>query len=454
MSFGISCSMCDKYSFGKYKKIYFIGIGGIGMSALAKHCLNEKITVLGSDKSRNGMVKQLKDMGIPVTTKRETEKIKGFDAIVYTSAVKLTEEEISTAEKYKIPLIKRSELLGEIVKGYSDSIAVCGCHGKTTTTAMMSKILIEAKVEPTVFLGGNDKEFGNYRHGKGKTVVYEACEYKKNFLDTRAKTVVVTNIDNDHLDSYKDLNEQIDCVNQFIKGSVAVINADDKNSKNLFCPSMITYGIENRATYQAKRIREDENGVAFTVYGYGIRLGRIRLNLKGKYNVQNALSVIAVAIERRISFKVISNALKGFSGVGGRNERVGEYLGRPLYLDYAHHPSELNAILKAIEDLEQTLIIFQPHTYSRTRILLDDFVKALSGNFPLILYKTFPARERYDQKGSAKTLYNILGKVKNRVYYADKLSQIDQIIKASEKVNKIYVIGAGDLGAIMRNKKL
>ncbi len=441
--------MSENFFIKKLKSVHIVGIGGISASAIAKHCLRHNIGVTGSDKDENNtQVKLLKNLGVHVYSSHAKTNILTPSAVIYSSAVPLTSPELLSAKEKGIKIIKRSEFLGEVVKYAKNSVAVCGSHGKTTTTSMLAEILINARINPTVFLGGENKNFNNYHAGNDRLILLEACEYKKNFLDIKPKITLVTNVDNDHLDSYKNLSEQISAVNQFIKNTVSFVNVDDANSKSLFSSTMLTYGINNLATYQAKRIKQTEKGVSFTFYAYGIKQGRINLNIRGKYNAYNALGALAVSHYLKVPFSVMKKSLESFENVKRRQEYVGALLGKPCYADYAHHPSEINALLNSVEKLEKTLIIFQPHTYSRTRLLFSDFIKVLSPAKNLIIYKTYPAREKYDEKGSAKTLFNNL----NRAYYAKSINEIIEIANKINEIEKVYVIGAGDLYEKIKNK--
>ncbi len=433
-----------------FSKIHFIGIGGVSMSALAKYCLAGKIAVSGSDKRFSEEILLLKSLGAEVYVTHQNALPDGVEAVVYTSAIEKDNPELLCAKEKQIPIFKRSEFLGNIVKGFNISLAVCGCHGKTTTTAMLAEVLISAGYNPTVFLGGDGKCFGNFNNGSDDLVVLEACEYEKNFLDIKSSYSIVTNIDNDHLDTYKDVGEEIDCVNQFIHNSIALVNADDKNSKLLYCPTLITYGIKESASYLAKNVKEVNGKIAFTVYAYGIRLGRIKISTRGIHNVYNALSVVALSNEINLPFYKIKKGLENFHGVKRRDEFIGKYKGVSCFADYAHHPSEINALILAQESIDNTLFVFQPHTYSRTKYLMEDFKKILSPIKNLIIYKTFPAREKYDKEGDGKTLYNNLKTVNVGVRYASCEKSLKREIKAFTNIDKIYFVGAGDLYEVTR----
>ncbi len=422
------------------------------MSALARYCLTQNVSVSGSDKRRGEEARLLKSLGAEISVGHRKNLPIGVDALVYTSAVPITNAEIVDARKKGIPIFKRSEFLGGIVKDFNYSISVCGSHGKTTTTAMLAEIFINAGYNPTVFLGGDGKSFGNFNNGGGEFVILEACEYKKNFLDLKSNAVIVTNIDNDHLDSYSCIEEEISAVGEFIKDSLSFINADDENSKSLHSVTSVTYGIRNNACYQAKNVREWENGQSFTVCAYGRRLGRIKIPLKGIHNVYNALSALAFSIDKKIPFSVIKKSLEKFGGVGRRDEFIGEFNGVKLYTDYAHHPSEIASLISSVKGKEDTMFVFQPHTYSRTKYLMKDFVRVLGDVANLVIFKTYPARENYSKEGCAKRLYKEIKRVNNKVKYCENVDEIMRELENLPNANKVYFVGAGDLYELVLKK--
>ena len=429
------------------QKIHFIGIGGVGMSSLSLHLKHKGFEVSGSDICAKNAI-FLKKHGIIVQNKHSKYNLKNSKIVVYTSAIKEDNPELKEAKLKGLTLIKRSELLGQILDEYSLSIAVSGSHGKTTTTDMLASVLIESGLDPTVFLGGEDKIFGNYRFGKGNIVLAEACEYQRNFLDLRPKISVVLNVDNDHMDTYKDINEAVDAFKCFIKNSISVINADDKNAKSLIKPTTITFGIESPAQFRAKNIRKCQNGYSFSAYQGSLKLGRIKLSVDGRHNVYNALCALSVCQTLNIPFSVQKKALERFSGVQRRNEFLGELKNLKVYADYAHHPKEITAMLQTFNNHNQKFItVFQPHTYSRTALLMQDFIECFSSCSPLIIYKTFPARESFCPSGSAKTLYkNLQEKGLDKVYYANTKKQIIRIIdKFNLCFDKVLFLGAGDI---------
>lgn len=438
----------SKNSF-KSNKIHFIGCGGVSMSGLIKHLLEKNFDLSGSDLLENSFTSELKDLGVKVHIGHASENVKHAECVVYTHAVSDENPELVNARKNKTFVLRRSQLLGRIIKEHKKSVCVSGSHGKTTATAMIANALILAKQNPTVFLGGEDYTFGNYRGGDGSLVVAEACEYKKSFLDMKGDISVVLNVDEDHLDFYKDIREIEHSFTEFVGDSIAVINADDNRASKIFNSTTITFGIEKIATYMAKEIKDNQSFYSFTAYAFGKRLGRINLSVLGRHNVYNALATIAVCDILKIPFGQVKKAIENFKGVKRRNEYLGEYLNKPCYADYAHHPREIQSTLSAMNNtLNNYITVFQPHTYSRTESLMCDFVKVFKERSPLIIVKTYSAREAYSKDGSALTLYNNIKEAGNAsVYYAKDQSELEELLNKNvdKKTQRILFLGAGDI---------
>ena len=445
----------ENYIFSEnFNKVHFIGAGGISMSGLIKHLVSLGKTVSGSDLCKNSITEQLESIGVKMYYKHSAENVKDADAVVYTSAIADDNAELIQAKNLGVPLIKRSQLLGAIIGRFNKSVAVSGSHGKTTATAMIANVLNTAKKSPTVFLGGEYKDYGNYLKGDQNFVVAEACEFKKNFLDIKADVSVVLNIDTDHLDCYKGIKDMTASFRAFVGNSLAVINADDKNSRGIFNSTTVTFGIEKLATYMAKKIKFTEKGYSFTAYAHGLPLGRINLNIAGRHNIYNALACLAACDLLGVPFKYVKEGVESFCGVKRRNEYLGDFNGLKTYADYAHHPKELSATLKTFSENESSFItVFQPHTYSRTEILIDDFVSVLKDCTPLIIYKTYAARERYKKIGSAKYLFEKIKECSgDNVYYADTPESLKIIIENLKSDYKTAVfLGAGDIYDIVKS---
>lgn len=437
--------------FRNFKNIHFIGVGGVSMSGLAAYCLTEGFAVSGSDKSMSDGLKRLKALGAKIFIGHRAANARGAELIVYSSAISDKNPELVYALKKGIPVLKRSELLGQILSLCRRSVAVSGSHGKTTATAMLAEVFIAAGLNPTVFLGGDRKTFGNFKSGGGEVAVAEACEYRRNFLDISPSVAVVLNIDNDHVDTFTDMADETAAFRGFVKDSLAVVNADDAYARKVFNSTTITFGIKNLSAYSAKYLSKSDCR-AFTAYAYGKKLGRVRLKIAGEHNVYNALAVIAVANEFKIPFAVVKTTLENFDGVKRRNEYLGDFCGVPCYADYAHHPTEIAALLK--DKTEKTLAVFQPHTYSRTAKLLEEFVLSLQKADGIIIYKTYPAREKFSASGDGKRLYlkiseNFTGYVS---YAGGYKSLVGQLKAHAKEFNKIIFIGAGDIYGIAKTR--
>ncbi len=451
--------MREKILLNGVEKVHFTGVLGVSTSALAKHLVTQKYVISGTDSDKNGDFTPLLDLGANVSFKHSASKVKGANLLVYSSAVNDKNPEIKYALRKKIPVVKRSELLGEILSDYKTTVAVSGSHGKTTATSMIADMLIRARKDPTVFVGGETLAFGNYRQGKGEVAVAEACEFQKNFLDIKSNVSVVLNIDNDHQDSFKDINDQVDAFNQFIKGSICALNVDDQQVRRLQTASAITFGVENNAVITAKNIKKGKLGYAFTAYIYGRAVGKVNLSVFGKHNVYNALATISVAEVLKIPFKTVKSALEEFKGVSRRNEFIGESNGAKFFADYAHHPKEIIATLNAYnENFGEYAVVFQPHTYSRTKNLIKEFSSAFNLAKELVIYKTYSAREKFDRNGSEQALYKAVSE--NSSINASVCTSVKELEKKiadlTNRYKTVIILGAGDIYRIAKSlvKKL
>ncbi len=437
-----------------FSRIYFCGILGVSMSGLAKNYALQGKIVGGSDENID-VDNALSIYGVKVYHGHSEKNVQEFspDVFVYTSAVKDDNPELLYAKKMGISIFKRSEVLGHIVSGYPIRIGVSGSHGKTTATAMIAKCLIDGKKSPKVFLGGESLQFGNFFNGKGQIALCEACEYNKNFLDIPVNYAVVLNVDNDHKECYDGETDLINTFNEFIKSSVTIVNVDDKNVSRLNLSNAVTFGINNSAVYMAKRIKYNGIGYSFSVFRNGVAKTRINLCVSGYHNVYNALSACAVCDMQGVSWRVIKSSLESFKGVKRRMERLGTWNGLDFIADYAHHPNEIKATVHALnEQGEKYLLIFQPHTYSRTKLLLNEFVDVLSRVENLMVYKTYPARENENQGVNAQTLAKKISEnIKINVICAETSAQLhEKLLNNTKGVKKVVFVGAGDIYEIAK----
>ena len=431
-------------------KVHFIGIGGVNTSALAAFLIKKGFIVSGSDRSFNVYCDNLETCGAQIFIGHNKENVKGADVVVYTSAVDENNEELKFALQNKIPVYSRAELLDMISSEFKVKIGIAGAHGKTTVTALLTHVLFEAGLFYTSFIGGEDKTFENFSSCGNDYFLTEVCEYKKNIDKFTADIAVALNVDNDHLDCYKDLGELKDTFLHYLSRSkLAVINADDESLKS-FSGDKITFGLNDSADYYPENIRTSSR-TAFNVYERGKKLFRLNSKLTGVYNVYNILAAVALARNIGIEAQTIKNAVEKFEGVKRRNEYLGKINGLKCYSDYAHHPKELLSLINNItaDKKSDIRLVFQPHTYSRTKLLFNDFVEVLSKVEHLYLYKTYAARERFDKKFEANALLPYL---KNAQYFDDFDELYNELILSASKYDRVYFVGAGDIDELIRNK--
>jgi len=401
---------------GKTKKIHLIGIGGIGMSGIAEFLHNQGLEISGSDLKKTDVTRHLESLGIRIEEGHNPALVKDVDVVVKSSAVKDDNPEVKAAKTLRIPLIRRAEMLAEITR-MSFSIGISGTHGKTTTTSMTGLVLEAAGLEPTIIVGGKVKNYGsNNVMGSGKYIVVEADEYDHSFLSLSPCIAGITNIDTDHLDCYRNLDD--------IKGAFieyankvpffgSVIACLDDPGVQAILPSInkkvVTYGFSRQADIQGKNISMKDFVSEYDVSYKGYRLGRVKMNVTGRHNIQNSLQAISIGLELDIPFKHIREGLMQYSGVYRRFELKGEARGITVYDDYAHHPTEISATLEGFKDSTKRRIVtlFQPHLYSRTRDFHVQFGNAFSSCDCLILAPIYPAREEPIPGVSSKLIADI-----------------------------------------------
>lgn len=386
----------------EFRKVHFVGIGGYGMSALAFILLEAGFSVRGSDIKNSNLTELLRAKGAKIYIGHSPEQLEDAQLVVYSTAIPLHNPEIVAAGERGIPLWHRSELLA-VVLNNKFSIAVAGTHGKTTTTAMLSLMMEKAGLDPTSVIGGEVSFFqGNARLGKSKYIVAEACESDHSFLKYRPYLALVTNIEADHLEHYNGNFEKLvesyyTFINNVQEGGTAVICGDDPVLQKLrpgLTPSVLTYGFMDGLDIRGTGVELQELGSSFQVYFKHKHLGKISLNVPGTHNAYNALGAIAVGLLFEIDFPLIQEALLSFNGAKRRFEIIGEKEGVMIVDDYAHHPTEIKATLRAARQSGRRLIcIFQPHRFTRTEYLWDDFVKAFGDADLLLLDDIYSAGE-------------------------------------------------------------
>jgi len=442
----------------KNKKIHFIGIGGISMSGLAEILIKNNYSVSGSDMKLSHITNKLSEKGVEIYLGHNGNNIKDVDLVVYTAAISPENPEYLKALELNLPLIDRAEFLGHIMKGHKYNVAVSGTHGKTTTTSMIAHIILKENVDPTILVGGElDAIDGNVLAGNGDYFITEACEYKASFLKFFPYIGTILNIDEDHLDYYRDINHIKETFIKFIhlipKEGYLIANIDDENVKtilnsNNYKCNILTYGIDE-GILTAKNIIYDNLGCAtFDVYREGNLLFKIDLNVPGKHNVLNALASIGTALCLNFSKDSITSGLYNFRGTHRRFELKGTKEGVTVIDDYAHHPTEIKATLNAAKNYPHNNIycVFQPHTYSRTLSLFEDFSNSFYDIDTLILADIYAARE----KDTGVISSDMLGdRIREKNVNCVNLHSFDEIVHYLKNNLKdgdlLLTMGAGDV---------
>ncbi|MBR3933385.1 MAG: UDP-N-acetylmuramate--L-alanine ligase [Clostridia bacterium] len=436
----------------KINYVHFIGIGGISMSAIAKVMLHRGIKVSGSDFSGGASCEELKKLGADVVIGHSADNIKNPDLVVYTAAISKDNPELMRARELGIETIARAEMLGRIMKDYKKAISIAGTHGKTTTTSMMSYVLMKAFLDPTIMVGGElDIINGNFRIGNSEYFLTESCEYCRSFLQFFPTVAIILNVEEDHLDYYKDLDDIKSAFRDFVdllpSDGILVTCAEDSDAldcvKNAKC-APITYGFD-KGDYRAKNITFDDFGYpTFDVYKDDEKLTTLTLNVVGRHNVLNATSVLAASLAMGIDLKYIKEGLESYHGTKRRFEKKGYCNGALIVDDYAHHPTEILAAFDSVKKIKHNTVwcIFQPHTYTRTKALFDDFVKVLSRVDRVILTDIYAAREKDTGLVSSKDLAE---KIPDSKYIADFNDIAEYIKKVACKGDIIITMGAGNV---------
>lgn len=440
-------------------RIHFIGADGASMSALAKLMLLEGKLVTGSDIKYGRRMEELTEWGAKVYLGSDENVIKNSDLVVYSQAIPQTDEELVFTKKHGIKTIRRDWFLGEFCKKFDYVTAVAGTHGKTTTTAMIAKIYKEAGLLYTAHIGGDAFDGGSAVYKGDNYIVTEACEYKRSFLALSPDVAVILNVELDHPDTYRDISELYDAFISFIcgtqKGGVAVVNADTefyRMYKSTY-KHMVTFGIDNTADCTAKNIELLKNGrYGFRIVQKGYRDLDIRLRVAGYHNIYNALAGCLATRAIGVKDEAIKAGLEGFCGVGGRYEYRGSFYGADVYIDYAHHPTEIRASIKTAELSKgkgRLITVFQPHTLSRTEALYKEFVSAFCDSDETYILKEYGARET---KGGA-TAYDLYKGIvalgKTRAYYYDTHTALAKALASVLKTgDTLLILGAGDVNIV------
>lgn len=429
----------------KNLKVHFIGICGVSMSALAKYLFSVGFIVSGSDLADGEIAADLKKNGIRVFIGHDEKNVIGKEVVVYNDAIKPDNVELKAAEKEGAFIVRRAELLKMVSENFGKRIGIAGCHGKTTACCMIAHVFKRANLRFTAHIGGFDTKLGNVVLSGSKIFLSEVCEFKKNLTLFDADLAVCLNAEADHLDCYENSGElKKTYFNYITRGYKSIICVDDKTLSEYDGDNAVTFGLKNGADFTAKNIREKNGRYSFDLVVYGVKTERINLRVYGKHNIENALATSAVAFLCGVSSDKIKKGLEDFEGVKRRFEKIGEINGAEVIADYAHHPTEIKEAVETAEEMSKgkVYVVFQPHTYSRTVFLKEQFVSVLGKIQNLIIYKTFPAREEYIEGGSGKDLADILG---NADYIEDAKEIVRVLQSKAKKKDLVLILGAGDL---------
>ncbi len=440
----------------QYKSIYMIGIGGVSMSGIAEILKHWGFTVIGSDCSESDTTKKLNLDGIHVIIGHDVNMVAKADLVVYTAAIKENDPELVKAKELGIPTMERADFLGLLTKAFDDTICISGTHGKTTTTSMVSMCFLEAGLDPSIQVGATLKAIdGNYRIGNSKYFIIEACEYVESFLKFYPKTEIILNIDNDHLDYFKNIENINQAFIKYVKllpeDGLLVVNVDNDYCSHLHeytKAKVVTFGVQNeKANFLARNITFDKNGFPrFDVYYKDRFYASFELSIPGSHNVLNALACISLCDTYGIPKSEIKSALKKYTGAHRRFEYIGQFDGVSIYDDYGHHPTEIRATANALKKktYHHSWVVFQPHTYSRTQNLLDDFADSLTYFDNIIVTDIYAAREVNTFGISSSDLVDKIHALGRKAIYIPKFEDIVSYLKEhAEKDDIILTLGAG-----------
>ncbi len=434
------------------KTIHFIGIGGSGMCPLAEILHSKGYTLQGSDNNESSIVERIRKMGIKVMMGQRAENIEGAEMVVYSAAISKENPELKAALESGIPTFQRAELLGEVSRQFTNCIGICGTHGKTTVTSLTVQTMIEAGLDPSAVIGGKLPLTNSYgRVGQTETIVMESCEYQDTFLKMSPDVAVILNIDEDHLEYFKTMENLILSFTKFASSATKAIiyNGDDENTlkaiKDIKGKEMISFGFDNKNDYYAENVEEYKGAFTkFDVMYKGEKLGSVELSIPGIHNVLNALAAIASAIYSGAKFEDCIKGLQEFKGAGRRFEDLGTYNGIDFIDDYAHHPAELKVTLEAAMKMGYNTVwaVFQPFTYSRTAMHFDEFVDVLKIPDRCVMTEIMGSREvnTYDIYTS-----QLAEKIPNSVWFNTQEEVADYVVKNAKPGDLVLTMGCGDI---------
>lgn len=443
------------------KRVHFIGIGGSGMCPLAEILHNEGYLLSGSDNNETDTLARIRSMGIPVTLGQKAENINGAEMIVYTAALLPDNPELVAAKASGIPTFERAELLGAVTRMYHDCYCVCGTHGKTTVSSMLTQIMIQCGKDPSAVIGGKlPLTQSNGRVGKTQNMVCEACEFKDTFLRLSPDVAIILNVDADHLEYFKTLDNIILSFNKFSKltTKALIVNGDDANSLKAIADindkKIITFGIDKRNDFYAENIVVDHAFAEYDIFKNGEMLGHIKLKVPGEHNVYNSLAALAAADYAGIEITDAIRSLEQFGGACRRFEVLAEIDGITIADDYAHHPAELKVTLDAAMQMEFNTVwaVFQPFTYSRTKEHMDDFAKVLQIPDKCVMTEIMGSREVNTDGVYTSQLAE---KIPGSVWFNTFEEVADYVLKNVKSGDLVITLGCGDIykaAKIMINK--
>ncbi len=442
--------------------VYFMGIGGISMSGFAELLHSIGFTISGSDSKESKITKHLETIGINIIYGQRAENItKNIDLVVFTAAISENNPEFMAAKELGIPMISRAEMVGQVMKNYETPIAISGTHGKTTTTSMVSHIFLAAEKDPTISVGGILKAIdGNLRIGKSGNFITEACEYTNSFLSFFPKISVILNIEEDHMDFFKDINDIRASFTKFAhrlpEDGTLIINGEIDNheeiTKDLTC-KVITYGFDREKDYfAADNIEFDKDGFgSYDLYINNTFKKRIQLSVVGRHNISNSMAALAVAYTTGIPIETAEEGLAEFRGTDRRFQLKGKREGVTIIDDYAHHPTEIKATLESAKRFPANSIwcVFQPHTYTRTKAFLPEFAEALSLADHVVLTDIYAAREVDPGDISSRNILELLKEKGTDAYYFSSFSEIESfLLEKCTNGDLLITMGAGDVVSI------
>ena len=446
----------------KEKPVHFVGIGGISMSGLAKILLKKGYKVTGSDMAESETVKMLKNAGIDVKIGHRKENIENAGLVVYTAAVKKDNQELKAASEKNIKAIERSVLLGAVMHDFDNGIGIAGTHGKTTTTSMMSHVLLCAGADPTITLGGQlDIIGGNVRLGESEYFLTEACEYHCSFLEFFPTIAVVTNVDADHLDYFKNMDNIKKAFTDYLaipdENGFAVVCGDDENAmectKNVR-GELLTYGMSESCTFCAQNLSFDKDGCGIFDVEYDGKIINVHLNVSGKHNVLNALACFAVGYALGFDGETVKEGVSQFKMVHRRFEKKGYVNGALVIDDYAHHPTEIKCTLDTARNITKgkLYVCFQPHTYTRTYLLFDEFKTAFNAADEILFLDIYAAREKDTGLVNSRQLAQaVCGEGKKAIYEPGFDAAAEYIRKNAKEGDTVICMGAGSVYKIAQD---